>query len=70
MAYLKNKEIMTSFHYIPLHSSKAGIQFGEFVGNDLNTTIESGRLLRLPMYYSLKEDQVERVCELISLFYS
>jgi len=70
MASLRKKSIVTSFHYIPLHSSKAGTQFGEFVGNDQYTTIESSRLLRLPMYYSLKKEEVEQVCESISSFYN
>lgn len=67
--YLKEKEIMAVFHYIPLHTSPAGLKYGRFVGEDKFTTSESERLLRLPMYYGLREEQVEYVCESIIQFY-
>ena len=51
--YLRKKGIYAVFHYVPLHSSKAGKEFGEFVGDDIYTTKESDRLLRLPMFYGL-----------------
>ncbi|UEG49473.1 dTDP-4-amino-4,6-dideoxygalactose transaminase [Ferruginibacter lapsinanis] len=70
MAYLKNKNITTTFHYIPLHSSKAGAAFGDFVGDDEFTTKESNRLLRLPMYYSLNANEVDYVCDSILSFYN
>lgn len=69
IAYLKEREIMTAFHYIPLHSSPAGIKYGRFNGEDKYTTKDSERLLRLPMYYGLKEKQVEFICEQITQFY-
>jgi dTDP-4-amino-4,6-dideoxygalactose transaminase len=59
--YLKSKEIMAVFHYIPLHSSPAGKKFGKFFGIDKYTTKESERLLRLPMYYNLNSSDVNRV---------
>jgi dTDP-4-amino-4,6-dideoxygalactose transaminase len=58
---LKKEGIYTVFHYVPLHSARAGRQFGEFVGEDIYTTRESARLLRLPMYYSLDLDKVDQV---------
>lgn len=67
--YLKNKGVMAAFHYVPLHDSEAGLKYGEFIGPDNYTTKESERLLRLPMYYGLKEEEVEYVCELINDFY-
>jgi dTDP-4-amino-4,6-dideoxygalactose transaminase len=70
MAYLKKRNMIASFHYVPLHTSKAGRKFGEFIGNDQYTTIESGRLLRLPIYYSLDKEDVQYVCESIFSFYS
>lgn len=51
--YLKENEILAVFHYIPLHSSKAGVKFGRFHGEDRFTTIESERLVRLPIYFGL-----------------
>lgn len=50
IAFLKENGIGAVFHYIPLHSSPAGQQFGRFHGEDKYTTKESERLLRLPMY--------------------
>lgn len=67
--FLKEKNIYSVFHYIPLHSSPAGKLFGRFVGEDRFTTKESERLLRLPMYYGLLLDEVECVCEQIKIFY-
>ena len=56
--HLKNNDIMAVFHYIPLHSSVAGKNLGMFYGDDEFTTVESERLIRLPMCYGLiKEDQ-------------
>lgn len=68
-AYLKEKGIATAFHYVPLHSSEAGLHYGRFSGEDRFTTKESDRLLRLPMYYGLKEADVEYVVEAITGFY-
>ena len=67
--YLRDKGIYTTFHYIPLHSCKAGVDLGRFVGEDKVTTIESERLLRLPMYYNLDKKDIEKVCEEIIGFY-
>lgn len=67
--YLKEADIMAVFHYIPLHSSPAGIKFGRFYGNDINTTKESERLLRLPMYKDLELSQVRYICDVIKKFY-
>lgn len=69
IAYLKENNINSVFHYIPLHSSPAGKQFGEFFGEDKYTTRESERLLRMPMYYGLKEEEIEYVAEKVRLFY-
>lgn len=69
MSYLKQKEINTAFHYVPLHSSPAGKRYGRFAGKDVYTTKESERLLRLPMYYSLTEEEVEIVVENIKSFW-
>ncbi|WP_277237751.1 dTDP-4-amino-4,6-dideoxygalactose transaminase [Merdimonas faecis] len=67
--YLKGKEIQTVFHYIPLHNAPAGKKFGRFYGEDVYTTKESERLLRLPMYYGLKNEEVEYIIDQIKEFY-
>ncbi|MBH0002706.1 dTDP-4-amino-4,6-dideoxygalactose transaminase [Pseudoalteromonas sp. SWYJZ12] len=58
ISYMKAQDITTPFHYIPLHSSPAGKQFGGFIGHDHYTTQESSKLVRLPLYYGMiKADQ-------------
>lgn len=69
-AFLKEDGISAVFHYIPLHSSPAGIKFGRFAGEDRYTTKESDRLLRLPMYYGLKEEETIKVIDCIKKFYA
>lgn len=69
IAFLKERGIMSVFHYIPLHTAPAGIKFGRFDGEDEYTTKESERLARLPMYYGLKPEEVDMICETIKEFY-
>ena len=67
--YLKERGINTVFHYVPLHSAPAGRKFGRFSGEDRYTTRESERLLRLPMYYGLKQkDRETVVCAIHDFF--
>ena len=66
--YLKENNILSVFHYIPLHSSPAGIKFGT-MEKDEYTTIESERLLRLPMYYKLGKENVEYISGKVIEFY-
>ena len=66
---LKEHGIMAVFHYIPLHTSPAGQKFGRFHGEDRYTTKESERLLRLPMYYGLKEEDIVYIADTIKAFY-
>ncbi|SFL45863.1 dTDP-4-amino-4,6-dideoxygalactose transaminase [Salibacterium qingdaonense] len=67
--WLKEAGITTAFHYVPLHSSAAGRRFGRFHGTDRWTTGESERLLRLPMFYGLQQDQIEEITEQVRGFY-
>lgn len=67
--FLKENDINAVFHYIPLHSAEAGLKFGRFHGEDKYTTKESERLLRLPLYYGLKEKDVEFISSKIKEFY-
>ncbi len=69
IAFLKQNGIGSAFHYVPLHSSPAGVKYGAFNGEDVYTTRESERLLRLPMYYGLKDEDIDYICDKISEFY-
>lgn len=69
IAFLKKNEILSVFHYVPLHSAPAGIKFGRFHGEDIYTTKESERLLRLPMFYKLKEQEVDYIAGKVKEFY-
>lgn len=69
IAYLKGRGISAVFHYVPLHSSPAGRKFGRFYGEDEVTTSSSDRLVRLPMYFGMGLDNVERVIEAVHAFY-
>ena len=70
ISYLKENGVLAVFHYIPLHGAPAGQKYGEFIGEDKYTTRESDRLVRLPMYYNLSEEDITYVAELISRFYA
>jgi len=69
IAHLKTRGIMAVFHYVPLHSAPAGLQFGRFHGQDEYTTKESERLLRLPMYYKLNQDDIVYITNAVKEFY-
>ena len=70
IAYLKEKDILSVFHYVPLHSAPAGQKYGRFHGEDEYTTKESERILRLPMFYKLTADQTEYIAEQVKAFYA
>lgn len=67
--FLKENDILSVFHYVPLHSAPAGRKFGRFHGEDKYTTKESERLTRLPLYYGLKDDEVDYIVEKVHEFY-
>lgn len=67
--FMKDNDILTVFHYVPLHSAPAGLKFGHFHGEDRYTTAESERLLRLPMFYQLTKEQVELIAGKVKEFY-
>ena len=69
IGYLKERKIGGVFHYVPLHSSPAGRRYGWFSGEDIFTTRESERLLRLPLYYGMVESDTYEVVETIKDFY-
>lgn len=63
IAWMKEKGVHCVFHYIPLHTAPAGLKYGRFHGEDVYTTRESERLMRLPMYYSLSMEDVKYVTD-------
>ena len=69
IAYMKELEIQTVFHYVPLHSAPAGVKFGCFSGEDEYTTKESERLVRLPLYYGLKKEDIEKTIKATIAFF-
>lgn len=66
---LSAHDIHAVFHYVPLHSSIAGTKFGRFSGKDMYTTKESERLIRLPMYYGLEKDNIQKIVLIIKQFF-
>ena len=68
LAYLKQRGILSVFHYVPLHTATAGKKFGRFHGEDVYTTKESERLCRLPMYYSLSLEEAAEVVKALKEF--
>lgn len=70
IAYLKAHGVASSFHYVPLHSAPAGIQYGRFAGVDEYTTKESNRLTRLPLYYGLTEADRAAVVQVVKDFFA
>lgn len=69
LKFLKDNGVNAVFHYVPLHSSIAGRKYGKFIGEDKYTTKESERLIRLPMFYALKEKEIDYIIEKIEAFY-
>ncbi|MDZ7662808.1 dTDP-4-amino-4,6-dideoxygalactose transaminase [Thiohalophilus sp.] len=69
MKYLKKHEIVSTFHYVPLHSSPAGLEYGEFHGQDKFTTKESERILRLPVWYGMTDAHVFYVSDTIFKYF-
>ena len=67
--YLKQNGIWSVFHYVPLHSSPAGMKYGRTASDMRVTDNLSDRVLRLPLYYEIREEDVEMVAEHVSRFY-
>ena len=66
--YMKENDILTVFHYIPLHSAPAGREYGVFAGEDKYTTKESERIVRLPLYYNMGETVDEVISKVYKYF--
>jgi len=70
LEFLHKRGIMAVFHYVPLHTSEAGRRFGSFSGTDRYTTAESNRIVRLPMYYGLHADDLQKVVNDVIQFFT
>ncbi|TCL05089.1 dTDP-4-amino-4,6-dideoxygalactose transaminase [Sodalis ligni] len=68
--HMKAADILTVFHYIPLHDSPAGQRFGRFHGEERFTGRESRRLVRLPLFYNLTDDVQSRIIDAINGYFS
>lgn len=69
IAHMRKHDILSVFHYVPLHSAPAGLKFGRFAGEDVYTTKESDRLVRLPLYYGMKQEDQREIIQWISAFF-
>lgn len=69
IAYLKGKGVSSVFHYVPLHSAPAGQKYGRFAGEDVHTTKESERLVRLPLFYGMAGKDVRKVVSAVFSFF-
>lgn len=67
--HLNARDINAVFHYVPLHSAPAGKRFGRAAGDLPVTQSISQRLLRLPLFLSLDETDIERICSEIETFF-
>lgn len=70
LQYLNLNSVKAVFHYVPLHSSSAGLSFGRFNGEDKYTTICSEQLIRLPLWFGISNDEIKFVSDNIYKFFS
>lgn len=68
LKHLHGQDIVATFHYVPLHSSRAGRQFGRVHGDCRRSTEFSGRLLRLPLWAGMADRDLERVIDAVRSF--
>lgn len=68
--FMRERDILCVFHYVPLHSAPAGIRFGRFNGADNYTTKDSDRLVRLPLYYNIEKGDLQKVIDSTIEFFS
>ncbi|WP_373819452.1 dTDP-4-amino-4,6-dideoxygalactose transaminase [Glaesserella sp.] len=67
--YMKARNILVVFHYVPLHSSPAGQRWGRFCGEDRWTTAESEKLVRLPLFFNLSEYEADNIIQTVLAFF-
>jgi dTDP-4-amino-4,6-dideoxygalactose transaminase len=68
-AHLLAEGIMAVIHYVPLHSSAAGQRLGRVSGSMTVTNRVAGTLLRLPLFYAMADEQLERVTDSVMRFF-
>lgn len=66
LAYLKSRGVHAVFHYVPLHASPAGRRYARVHGSMARTEDLSARLIRLPLWIGLGEDQQEYIVQTLS----
>jgi len=64
-ARLRDADVHAAFHYLPLHLSKMGVGFGGRSGDCPVAESVSDRLLRLPLFTGLTEDEQTRAIDVI-----
>jgi len=69
ISHLLKRDVHSVFHYVPLHSSIAGQKFGRFHGEDRYTTSESDRLVRLPMWYGMQQEEIDQIIHAVDTFF-
>lgn len=69
ISHMTERGVQAVFHYIPLHSAPAGKKFGRFSGLDEATTRDSERLVRLPLYYGMSEEDKDTVIRAATSFF-
>ncbi|MDQ1596721.1 MAG: dTDP-4-amino-4,6-dideoxygalactose transaminase [Microbacteriaceae bacterium] len=66
--HLKQQGIASAFHYVPLHSSPAGRRYGRVLRSLDACEDFSRRIVRLPLWAGMSEDQVTRVISAVQAF--
>ena len=69
-SFLKENEIQSTSHYVPLHSAPAGLRFGRVAGSMEVTDDYANRLLRMPMYADLTKEEVALVIDKVHAFFA
>ena len=68
--YLNQNGIGAVFHYVPLHSAPFGNRNSIFSGNDVFTTSESEKIIRLPLFYGMTQEEQIKVISCIKEFFT
>ncbi len=68
--YLREQGILAVFHYVPLHTSEAGKRFSKVSGNLQITENIADRLIRLPLFYDLTQEQIQKIIRSVQQFFA
>jgi dTDP-4-amino-4,6-dideoxygalactose transaminase len=63
---LSGRGVQAVFHYVPLHSATAGLRYGRAHGDLSETDRASDRLVRLPLWYRMPDEAVDRVTSAVA----